>query len=302
MAMKITKIAPTISIYGQSDMFLARLLPPRGPTGLALSGALAIAVLDHLTGYEVSLSVFYLGPVALAAWYASRSLGLALAFASAVIWLVADFTAGHQYSQLWIPFWNALVRLGFFAVTAYLLAALRFHLALERRLARLDSLTGVLNGRAFEHEAGRLLALAERRGHPTTIAYLDLDDFKAVNDTLGHHGGDELLRGVSQALLSGVRRTDLVARLGGDEFALFLPETDLETARTVIGRLRARLAEVRQGDGRPVGMSVGVATFTAAPATLDAAIHAVDDLMYRVKREGKGGMTHQVIESGAQTN
>ncbi len=271
-------------------------------TGLALAAALVIAVLDHLTGFEVSLSVLYLGPVAFATWYAGRLSGMGLAFASAVVWLGADFTAGHEYSQAWIPYWNALVRLGFFLVTAYLLATLRTHLESEQRLARLDPLTGVLNGRAFEQEAGRLLTLAERRRHPTTIAYVDLDDFKAVNDTLGHHGGDELLRGVSQALLSGVRRTDLVARLGGDEFALFLPETDFETARTVIGRLRARLAEVRQGDGRPFGMSVGVATFTTAPATLDAAIHVVDELMYRVKREGKGGMTHQVIESGAQTN
>jgi diguanylate cyclase (GGDEF)-like protein len=268
-------------------------------TVLALSGALVIAVLDHLTGYEVSLSVFYLGPVALAAWYAGRSLGLALAFASAVIWLAADFTAGHQYSQLWIPFWNALVRLGFFAVTAYLLAALRFHLALERRLARLDPLTGVLNGRAFEQEGGRLLALAGRRGHPTTIAYLDLDDFKAVNDALGHHGGDELLRAVARSLIDGVRRTDLVARLGGDEFALFLPETDSETARTVIARLRVRLEQLPRDGRGPVSLSIGVATFATAPARLDDAIRVVDELMYRVKRKGKGGVTHEVLEAGA---
>jgi diguanylate cyclase (GGDEF)-like protein len=270
--------------------------------GLALAAVLVIAVLDHLTGFEVSLSVFYLGPVAFAAWYAGRSPGLALAVASAVVWLAADFTAGHEYSQAWIPFWNALVRLVFFAVTAYLLASLRDHLASEQRLARLDPLTGVLNGRAFEEEGGRLLALAGRRGHPTTIAYLDLDDFKAVNDTLGHRGGNELLRSLAQSLIEGVRRTDLVARLGGDEFALFLPETDSETARAVIARLRARLAEVRQGGGRPLGLSIGVATFTTAPATLDAAIHVVDELMYRVKRDGKGGMAHQVIESGAQTD
>lgn len=272
---------------------------PWAVTGLALSGALAIAVLDHLTGYEVSLSVFYLGPVALAAWYAGRPLGFALAFASAVIWLVADFTAGHQYSQLWIPFWNALVRLGFFAVTAYLLAALRFHLALERRLARLDPLTDVLNGRAFEDEGERLLTLAGRRGHPTTIAYLDVDDFKAVNDALGHRGGDELLRAVARSLIDGVRRTDLVARLGGDEFALLLPETDFDTARTVIARLRARLEQLPRDGSGPVSLSIGVATFATAPATLDDAIRVVDELMYRVKRKGKGGVSHEVLEAGA---
>jgi diguanylate cyclase (GGDEF)-like protein len=269
--------------------------------GLALAITVLIAILDHMTGYEVSLSIFYLGPVAFAAWLAGRWPGLAVALVSAGVWLVADFTAGHEYTQPWIPYWNATVRLGFFGVTAYLLASLRDHLASERRLARLDPLTGVLNGRAFEEEGGRLLALAGRRGHLTTIAYLDLDNFKAVNDTLGHHGGDELLRAVAQSLVDGVRRTDLVARLGGDEFALFLPETDADTARTVIARLQARLADVQRSDGRPVSLSIGVGTFATAPPTLDDAIHVVDELMYRVKGGGKGDVAFQLFGAGTDT-
>src|SRR6185312_6159583 len=105
-------------------------------------------------------------------------------------------------------------------------------------LARIDALTGVANGRTFYDLARVELCRFQRTGRPFTVAYLDLDNFKQVNDRLGHPAGDDLLRRVAQVLRDNTRVLDVPARLGGDEFALLLPETDAEDALPVLSKLR----------------------------------------------------------------
>ncbi|MCX7935486.1 MAG: GGDEF domain-containing protein, partial [Planctomycetota bacterium] len=108
--------------------------------------ALLIAVLgiiDHLTGYEIAFSIFYLVPVAVTAWIDGRAAGIAISLVSSAVWLLTDLTAGHEYSQPWIPFWNMGVRMGFFAIVAIILARLRAALERERDLARIDGLTQI---------------------------------------------------------------------------------------------------------------------------------------------------------------
>lgn len=209
---------------------------------LVLVGLVGVA--DYLTGYELSFSIFYLVPIAIVSWYVGRGTGLSISFVSAVAWLNMDLLAGHQYTHGAIPFWNAAVRLGFYTLTVYLLTTLRFHLELEKTLARVDNLTGVLNRRAFEQEGQRLLSLALRNGYPITLAYIDVDNFKTVNDTYGHSEGDRLLRATAETLNRSVRSHDLVARLGGDEFALLLPVTDQQGAGQVFQRGWDRLSEM----------------------------------------------------------
>jgi len=254
---------------------------------LALCGVLLVGVIDYLTGYELGVSLLYLGPVDVAAWYVGRRAGFTVAVLSAIVWFAADWGSEHPYSHLAIPLWNTLIRFGFFLSNVFLLTELREHLANERRLARTDALTGTLNSRAFTEQMEYNLGLARRNGSALTLAYIDLDDFKRINDSRGHNEGDRLLRVIGRTLMQGTRGTDRVARLGGDEFALLLPGTDTDGAREAIRKIRQLLRESLNSAGFSVTCSVGAMTFSRPPPSVDEAIRAADHLMYRVKSQGK---------------
>lgn len=256
-----------------------------------------VGVADYLTGYELSFSIFYLVPIAIVSWYVGRGAGLSISFVSAVGWLNMNLLAGYQYTHGAIPFWNTGVRLGFYALVVYLLTTLRFHLDLEKTLIRVDTLTGALSRRSFEQEGQRLLSLALRNGYPITLAYIDVDNFKAVNDTWGHSEGDRLLRIIGETLNRSVRGHDLVARLGGDEFALLLPVTDQQGAGQVFQRIGGQLSEMIAHHKWPVTFSIGVFTFRKPPATIDQAINAADGLMYSAKKGGKNKILYQTVDT-----
>ena len=262
---------------------------------LALGGVLLLGLIDYLTGYELAVSLLYLGPVDVAAWYVGRRAGLGLAFLSSIVWLTADLGAGHSYSHMAIPIWNTLIRFGFFLSNVFLLAELREYLTGAQRLARTDALTGVFNSRAFMEQLHYNLGLARRNGNPLTLAYIDLDDFKRINDMQGHGEGDRLLRLVGQTLMRGTRHTDRVARLGGDEFALLLPDTDAGGAREGIEKVRQLLRESLDFAGFPVTCSVGAVTFSSPPSSTDEAVRAADHLMYQVKSQGKNAAAFGVV-------
>ena len=269
---------------------------------LVLAAALDanVGAVDYLSGYEISMSLFYLGPVALAAWYGGRRPAIAIAALSCACWYAADYGAGNQYSHPAIPVWNALVRLGFFLIVGLLLTSLRDHLRIERQLARTDALTGLHTRRAFEDRLEHDLALARRHRSPVTVAYVDLDNFKAVNDTRGHAEGDRVLRSAGEVLKNAVRQTDTAARLGGDEFALVLPDTDARGAQEFIaGLARDLLAAFRAGPWN-VNCSVGVVTFLEPAESAEKAVAAADALMYEVKRKGKGAVQYSVVGEPAE--
>jgi len=245
-----------------------------------------VGVLDALTGDEIFFGVFYLTPVSIAAWYAGRRWGIAFALVCSVVWFTVERAGGYSFPHAAIPVWNAFVRLVFFLVIALLLAALRSHLQQESRLARTDPLTGLLNARAFRLRLTHDLAVTERTGHALTLAYVDLDDFKRVNDAAGHAEGDRLLRIVADRLTQGTRRSDTVARLGGDEFGLVLPATDLDGAEALVLGLAQMLGQLTAA-GTPVTCSIGAAVFQTLPDDAETAIAAADRLMYEAKKAGK---------------
>jgi diguanylate cyclase (GGDEF)-like protein len=268
-------------------------IPSRAIFAAALVGVALIGLVDFLTGYEVSMSVFYLGPVILAARYAGGRAGMTVAVLSCIAWYAAELAAGHPYSHPGIPVWNALVRLVFFVGAALMLKTLRDSLAEQRRLARTDSLTELFTRREFEERLKHDFALMHRRNSAVTLAYVDIDDFKAVNDTYGHAEGDRILQTVARTVRGSIRETDTAARLGGDEFALLFPDTDARAAQRVMGNLARKLELALRGPSR-VTCSIGVVTFPGAIGSPASAVATADKLMYEVKRSGKGAISFNV--------
>ena len=129
-----------------------------------------------------------------------------------------------------------------------------------RRLARVDSLTGLANRRAFDEALTVEIARAERDGEPMSVALVDLDGLKRVNDRFGHLAGDRVLAEVARALERSVRTGDRCFRWGGDEFAVVLPHTDRAAGAYVMGRAAERVArDCRDEDGVALDVSYGVA-------------------------------------------
>ena len=160
-----------------------------------------------------------------------------------------------------------------------------------RRVAHHDSLTGLPNRLLFNDRLNQAMSLAKRDSRQFALLYLDLDKFKAVNDTLGHSAGDELLQGVAARIRRQVRESDTVARVGGDEFTVILPDiTWREEAETVAGKILAALAAPFQL-GSPkknveIGTSIGIALYPADARDADALVNAADAAMYSAKQMG----------------
>ncbi len=159
------------------------------------------------------------------------------------------------------------------------------------RLSRTDPLTGLLNRRAFTADLSLALERGVRNGTPGALFYVDLDNFKAVNDTLGHDAGDKVLLQVADQIGHDSRRYDLQARLGGDEFALWMDSVDAAMARTRAERLLQDAEVLRRKPARadaPLGYSIGIAIFSPdANDGLAALMRRADEAMYQVKRQGK---------------
>ena len=247
----------------------------------------AIGVLDYVTGYQLSFSAFYLLPIFAFAWLLGRWGGIGGAVASAAVRTLADALGGHVYPYLSYAVWNTLMRLVLFVVVALLISILKEHFDHERALARVDHLTGAANKRSFVELLKAEAERSRRYARLFTVAYFDLDNFKVVNDSLGHAAGDELLQTVVSVMRTNLRTTDVVARLGGDEFALLLPETDEKAARVAIGKIQDQIVRVMKARSWPVTVSIGSLTCSVADGDVEKLIEQADDLMYAAKLRGK---------------
>jgi diguanylate cyclase (GGDEF)-like protein len=264
---------------------------------LALVFFTLVAVSDFVTSPRVSTSIYYIAPIALSAWYLGKFPGVGVAAVSALSWSAKDAVLrDYGSAEMWILFWNGFARFTLFLVVALLLAELRIHLRREQQLAQRDGLTDVLNRRTFHERVAYELPRHERSGQALSLIYLDLDNFKLVNDRQGHAVGDRSLVTVAEVMRRELRRTDHVGRLGGDEFAVLLIDTDSPRAQQVANKLFAELRAAMKAQGWPIDFSLGVVTLPQGARTdPETLLHAADQAMYSVKARGKGGYVHYLL-------
>jgi diguanylate cyclase (GGDEF)-like protein len=273
---------------------------PKVPV-LVLSALLFVGLvwLDYKTGKAVRLSIFYWVPIAVVTWRGGTAWGLTMVFASSL-------------ARLWVDWHDVLARgnaldigldflfwLTSFSVLCLLLSKLQELLELQETLAHTDHITGMPNARAFERCIERELVRGRRSGLPLSLAYVDVDDFKAINDRYGHDAGNELLREVAAAGRSSLRAGDTMARIGGDEFAILLPMTGNHEAKKAIERFRDTLVSALAKKFRAT-VSIGlVTTYDNAPSALRL-LKAADATMYEVKDAGKDGIGHVCLDSNPE--
>jgi diguanylate cyclase (GGDEF)-like protein len=245
---------------------------------------------DYVTGVHISMMLLYALPVFVSARYCGKWEGIAVAAMAAASWLVVNMFHQVPGESEAILSWNAFTRLGIFMLIAYtvsLQAKLRLALAREKLRADSDRLTGLLNKSAFRERVEEEMHRARRYNHPLSLAFIDLDNFKQVNDTGGHARGDKLLKHVSETIVTTIRETDFAGRIGGDEFTICFPETDGEHVRKAVGKLVNALDIMTSQSGWQVTASIGVITCTEICDSYDALLGKADKLMYVAKEKGK---------------
>jgi diguanylate cyclase (GGDEF)-like protein len=265
---------------------------PSTAVTLAASGVLVlvVALVDYATGTELRVFPLYFVPVLAVSLRLGRWPGLGAAAVCALAWELSNHLAGMRGSRPAVGIANLVVMALAFGSIALLGARQRESLRRERAISRTDSLTGLLNGRGFYEAAAVELTRSTRYRRPLTLAYVDLDDFKEVNDRLGHARGDAALVAVARALRRACRSTDIVGRLGGDEFVVLFPETGKDAAEAALVKLRTRVQQAGSEDGGRVTASIGSVSFAKPPADVEALVQEADKVMYAVKTGGKDSL------------
>jgi diguanylate cyclase (GGDEF)-like protein len=260
------------------------------------AGVICAALLGMIDYYcdiyfvkNYTLLFFYFLPVAFVAWFSGRSAGVAMAVLCVGIKIVAQF---HPEETLSLLLWINGSAFAFYLAFGILLAKMRQLLDKERATSRTDHLTGAMNRKVFLDVITNEILRLRRHGPPFALAYIDLDNFKHINDTHGHGIGDFLLKTVVATIGANLRRTDIVSRLGGDEFAILFINSDEPAALVAIHKIRDQLLLHMKQHNLAVTFSIGVLTCTVAPQSADEVISLADNLMYEVKRSGKNGIRH----------
>lgn len=254
-----------------------------------------ISYTQYLAGPELALTLFYLLPIILVIWKAGIWAGIFISVTASAMWFAADFMVINKFSGITVLYFNFTFRLTGFLIITYIVSELKNSLLKHKDLASTDPLTSILNKRAFYELSAMELQKACRFNHSLSILCFDIDNFKYVNDNLGHYTGDILLKIVSNIIKNNVRKIDVVGRLGGDEFAILISRTNAEAAYFVANKLRNLLLEAMQQNGWPATFSMGLATFQRPPETVDELIQKGDILMYTAKKNGKNRIKHLIM-------
>ncbi len=256
--------------------------------GLLLS--ISITIIRYITGPAFQIEQFYLIPIIIVTWYVNKEVGIIIAAISVSLWIVFDHLTMQTLASGIAPGLNEIFRLIIFMFIIFLIERSKYYIMRLTELSGTDLLTKVYNRRGFIKLADLELERSRRYNHSFSLLYIDLDNFKKVNDTFGHHTGDELLVRASEIFDNQTRSIDIVGRMGGDEFCILLPETNKDESKIVYDKLNYAIMKLMNDNKWPVSMSVGIVDFTEKPATVNIMIAEADALMYEVKNSGKNGL------------
>ncbi len=255
----------------------------------------AVAVIDYVTAFKLQLALLYAIPLLMLTWAAGRLFGAMLSLIVCTTWALIDVTAGRYLENPKLLYWEWGVCMSGFLLLVFGLSMLRRMLEDAHFQSRKDTLTSLVNKGGFYQIVSAEMEVCRRYRRTLSIAYIDCDNFKMVNDQHGHHVGDDLLRVISKTMQRKLRSSDLPGRLGGDEFAIMLPETSAEACRMVVEMLQQRLLQEMADHNWPVTFSIGIATFTRMPSSIEDMIRQADKLMYAVKNTSKGAIKQEVF-------
>jgi diguanylate cyclase (GGDEF)-like protein len=258
--------------------------------------SLLIGVIDFQVNPDISLSIFYVIPIGIISWFVGKEVGFLVGGLSALTEISTTLNLNYLELKSAAFYWNIGDKFLFYSLIVYLLYSLRCYLYREKQSARIDETTGLVNKRLFLELARIEAKKAYRYRHPITAVYIDIDNFKNINDNFGYDVGDKLLQTVAETIKFTLRETDIITRIGGDEFILLLPGNGYESAHVAIQRIQDKLLETMYKHQWPVTFSIGAVTFIKPPDSVEEMIQRADYLMYLVKTNGKNQINHQAVQ------
>lgn len=244
-----------------------------------------------IVGRGLTFTLVYLIPISVVSWFGGIYYGIAIGLFCSFAWL--DVYIVHHRDMLLLndlTITNISMKFTIYISYAILMGKLSEVLRREKAISRIDNLTGLANSRAFIDALDKEIDRFARHERIVSMIYMDLDNFKAINDNHGHTMGDKALKETAKVLNSVFRTSDTVARMGGDEFAVLLPETDNISSMTVAEKLREEYKKMSDEHKWHISLSIGVATFTNPPKDSDDIIKLADSLMYAAKKSGKNSI------------
>lgn len=251
---------------------------------------LLISYVDYVTGTSFEFYIFFAIPTVIAGLYLGLRPSLYIVLLSFCVWVATDCLLGRGFNSFISFLFNRSTRAFIFILIICLLIKTKNAVEHEFHSSRYDPLTMLYNRRGFNDIALKILESSKRKSFPISIAYIDLDNFKYVNDKMGHKAGDDLLRYIADCMKKIFRAQDLIARFGGDEFVILLPGLDKDDAKQCIENSRNKLLLELNKHSWPVDLSIGVVSFDSVHWTIDEMLSMADHLMYEVKKSGKGAI------------
>lgn len=250
-------------------------------------GILFIAVIVAVSRPVAATATFFLWPLITAAYFLPRRelvavFGLFVVSFAVALWGFSDF---RSPTLMFIP--TLLVSFVLTVSMRLMRESLALQTANLERSASTDELTGLANRAVARDALHREIERSRRSGSPVSVALLDIDHFKAVNDLHGHAAGDTALRRVAALLADECRGADLPARYGGEEFIVVMPDTGLEAAQALADRLRKRVELGTLGYPAPLTVSAGVSTLVGSDTGIDDVLAAADAALYEAKDAGR---------------
>ena len=246
---------------------------------------IGVSLADYFTHstYLLEFSPFYLVPVSFFSWFIGKRSGIAVAISSAAIGFLVRFKDAPGA----VAYWDALILSTLYITAAFMIVQLKRLYERERDLSRIDPLTNIPNRRALHEAASQAKRVAERNRAPLSICYIDVDNFKAINDRFGHNTGDRVLAVAAATMAGALRPSDVVARMGGDEFAVLLPGAHGDYAAVIMRRVGDQLQHAMRLNRWPVTFSIGMASFSPPLASVAEMLAEADKAMYVQKKRGR---------------